>query len=192
MDVDPDAEAPSFGELLHRYRVASRLTQEALADRAGLSARGISDLERGVRAGPRRDTLRLLIEALQLSPPERAALMATAGRAAERPGSQPGGASIPGRATASGNDAVGRPRARAGRGARRAARDDVRLLTLTGPGGVGKTRLALSAAATWATVSPTASCSSRSPRSPTRDSCPRRLSRRSACAGRATHRCSSG
>jgi transcriptional regulator with XRE-family HTH domain len=80
MNVDRVAEAPDFGELLHRYRVASRLTQEALAARAGLSARGISDLERGVRAGPRRDTLRLLIEALGLGPRERAALVAAAGR----------------------------------------------------------------------------------------------------------------
>src|SRR5215211_9417653 len=96
MDVNPSAEAPNFGELLHRYRVASRLTQEALAERTGLSARGISDLERGVRAGPRRDTLRVLVEALRLGPRERAALVAAAGRPSKRPGGQSGGASFPG------------------------------------------------------------------------------------------------
>ena len=35
--------------LLRRYREAAGLTQETLAQRAGLSARGISDLERGAR-----------------------------------------------------------------------------------------------------------------------------------------------
>jgi transcriptional regulator with XRE-family HTH domain len=40
---------PAFGALLRRYREEAGLTQEALAERAGLSARGISDLERGIR-----------------------------------------------------------------------------------------------------------------------------------------------
>ena len=34
-----------FGNLLRRYRVAAGLTQEELAERAGVSTRGISDLE---------------------------------------------------------------------------------------------------------------------------------------------------
>ena len=38
---------PTFGELLRRYRLARRLTQAELAERAGLSTRGINDLERG-------------------------------------------------------------------------------------------------------------------------------------------------
>ncbi len=37
--------SPSFGELLRRYRQAAGLTQEALAERAGLSESGISDEE---------------------------------------------------------------------------------------------------------------------------------------------------
>ena len=48
-----------------RLRIMRGLTQEALAERAGLSVRGISDLERGVNRTPRRDTLALLEEALQ-------------------------------------------------------------------------------------------------------------------------------
>ena len=51
--------ALSFGELLRRHRAAAELTQEALAARAHMSARSVSDLERGVRAAPaqRRRTL---------------------------------------------------------------------------------------------------------------------------------------
>ena len=37
----PTPKAPEFADLLRRYRVAAGLTQEALAERAGLSARGI-------------------------------------------------------------------------------------------------------------------------------------------------------
>ncbi len=48
----------SFGILLKRYRMAAGLTQEALAARAGLSARTIADLERGINRLPRHDTLR--------------------------------------------------------------------------------------------------------------------------------------
>ena len=61
---DPQA----FGDLLRRFRVAARLTQEELAERAHLSARAISDLERGAKARPHRDTVALLAEALQLAP----------------------------------------------------------------------------------------------------------------------------
>ena len=48
-----------FGDLLHRYRAAASLSQEALAERAGLSARAISDLERGVKQAPRPTTMQL-------------------------------------------------------------------------------------------------------------------------------------
>src|SRR2546423_6275797 len=66
----------SFGELLKRYRVAAGLSQEALAERARLSTRAISDLERGVKQTPRRDTVELLAEALQLPREDAAALEA--------------------------------------------------------------------------------------------------------------------
>src|SRR5215216_5060835 len=81
MVTDPSSNLP-FGELLRRLRVAAGLTQEALAERAGLSARGVSDLERGVRSAPRRDTLRLLIEALALGPANEAELVTAARRSA--------------------------------------------------------------------------------------------------------------
>src|ERR687884_343722 len=70
----------SFGDLLLRYRSAAGLTQEALAERAHLSARAISDLERGVKHTPRHDTVQLLADALQLSAAERATFTAAARR----------------------------------------------------------------------------------------------------------------
>ena len=48
-------EGETFGTVLRRQRRAAGLTQEELAARAGLSARGIADLERGARHTPRRD-----------------------------------------------------------------------------------------------------------------------------------------
>src|SRR5687767_8536909 len=68
----------SFGELLRRLRSAAALSQEALAERAGLSRRGISDLERGLRQEPRLETVRLLADGLALGEADRAALLAAA------------------------------------------------------------------------------------------------------------------
>src|SRR5438445_13054052 len=73
-------QASVFGDLLRRYRVARGLTQEALAERAGLSVRTVSDLERGVNRTPRKDTLPLLAAALGLSALERSRLEAAARR----------------------------------------------------------------------------------------------------------------
>src|SRR5205823_4253984 len=61
----------SFGVILRQHRRIAGLTQEALAERAGLSARTIADLERGVNRSPRRDTLPLLADALALDGPAR-------------------------------------------------------------------------------------------------------------------------
>ncbi|MBV9596540.1 MAG: tetratricopeptide repeat protein [Chloroflexi bacterium] len=75
-------ERLAFGEVLRRYRVANGLTQEALAERAGLSARGVQDLERGVRHVPYVDTLRRLADALGLAETDREVLQAAARRPA--------------------------------------------------------------------------------------------------------------
>ncbi len=72
-------QATSFGALLRRYRMAAGLTQEELAERAGLSVRTVSDLERGVNRSPRKDTLPLLASALGLSV-EESSLLETAAR----------------------------------------------------------------------------------------------------------------
>ncbi len=68
----------TFADALRRARQRRGLTQEELAERAGLSVRGISDLERGVNTTPRRDTVALLLQALALDDAERAAFEAAA------------------------------------------------------------------------------------------------------------------
>jgi tetratricopeptide (TPR) repeat protein/DNA-binding XRE family transcriptional regulator len=73
------AEQPaSFAELLRRLRADAGLTQETLAERAGVSSRSISDLERGINKTARRDTTRLLADALNLSGTARAGFEAAA------------------------------------------------------------------------------------------------------------------
>lgn len=64
----------SFGALLKHYRRDRHLTQEALAELAGLSTNAINSLERGVRQRPYPDTVARLAEALRLSLEERASL----------------------------------------------------------------------------------------------------------------------
>ena len=68
-----ERDAP-FGARLRRLREAAGLTQEELAQKAGLAARGISDLERGARNRPYPHTVRSLADALELPEDERAAL----------------------------------------------------------------------------------------------------------------------
>jgi membrane protein implicated in regulation of membrane protease activity/DNA-binding XRE family transcriptional regulator len=74
---------PAFGELLKAHRLAANLTQEALAERARISVRAISDLERGLHRTPQKDTVHLLADALQLSAQDRAAFEAAARRLAD-------------------------------------------------------------------------------------------------------------
>ena len=59
---------------LKRLRAAAGLTQEELADRAGISARTVSDVERGLRTAIHGDTARRLASALGLRDEDRARL----------------------------------------------------------------------------------------------------------------------
>jgi tetratricopeptide (TPR) repeat protein/transcriptional regulator with XRE-family HTH domain len=74
------ARTMSFGELLKQLRFSAGLTQEGLARAAGLSPRSISDLERGINHTARRDTARLLADALDLEGAARAAFVSAARR----------------------------------------------------------------------------------------------------------------
>ena len=58
--------APGFGGLLRQLRAQAGLTQEELAEAAGLSPRSVSDLERGINRTARKDTAQLLAAALSL------------------------------------------------------------------------------------------------------------------------------
>jgi predicted ATPase/DNA-binding XRE family transcriptional regulator len=143
--------APKFGDLLRRFRQAAGMTQEQLADYAKLSPRAISDLERGARRRPWRETVQLLADALRLGPAERAELES----AARHGGNSPTGAPEPpvtGEAELASALLPNALTSFVGRDVEEAAIIDllaqppVRILTLTGPGGVGKTRLALQVA----------------------------------------------
>src|SRR5437016_326716 len=122
--------------------MGSGMTQEELAERAGISARTVSDLERGLRSAVHPDTARRLASALRLGDQEAAQFEALArGRVTARePAARPSALPVPP------TRLLGRARELAAIKAR-LGDPEVRLLTLTGPGGIGKTRLALEAAA---------------------------------------------
>jgi tetratricopeptide (TPR) repeat protein/transcriptional regulator with XRE-family HTH domain len=78
------AEQPalSFAALLRQLRIDARLTQEELAEAAGLSPRSVSDLERGIHRTARKDTAGLLADALGIAGAVRVSFVAAArGRA---------------------------------------------------------------------------------------------------------------
>src|SRR5678816_1469442 len=78
MNADRSSHSPSFADLLRQHRLAAGLTQEELAERAGVSRRGISDLERTARSRPYRETVRVLADALGLTGGERSAFFVAA------------------------------------------------------------------------------------------------------------------
>jgi predicted ATPase/transcriptional regulator with XRE-family HTH domain len=130
----------TIGSLLKAHRSSTGLTQEELAEKAEVSARTVSDVERGLRARIYRDTALRLADALDLGGGERVEFqVASRGRRSEpaRPASP-----LPMPPTR----LIGREReVEIVLGA--LGHPEIRLVTLTGPGGIGKTRLALEAAA---------------------------------------------
>jgi len=136
----------SFRELLREYRRAQGLTQQELAERAGVSARSVSDLERGLKLRPHRHTVELLANALGLDPPARRELESSIRRTRGDPG-------VATESTRQARNNLPHPASSfLGRETEVAqivsllTEEGARLLTLTGPGGAGKTRLALRAA----------------------------------------------
>ncbi len=142
--MGPEQE-PSFGTLLRRLREAAGITQEELALRAGLTPNAVGDLERGKTRRPYPHTVRSLADALGLSEDERGSLFAAVPK--RRGDGDPAAPSAVPEPTLPSppTQLVGRERELAG------VRDllhrrEMRLLTLTGTGGVGKTHLAIQVA----------------------------------------------
>jgi predicted ATPase/DNA-binding XRE family transcriptional regulator len=139
------AEEQGFGSLLRALREAAGLSQEELAARAGLSSHAVSALERGARTRPYPHTIRSLADALDADDADRAALIAAV-PARRRTAAGPGDAAASPRS----QDLPEPATALLGRDAEAARVSDLlrasRLVTLTGTGGVGKTRLALAVA----------------------------------------------
>ena len=74
MQNRPTGAHQALGNLLRRYRETAGLSQEALAERTGMSPRGLLYLERGMRR-PYPATLRRLADALSLTAEERELLL---------------------------------------------------------------------------------------------------------------------
>ena len=146
----------TLGDRLRQLREAGGWTQEELAARAHLTAKGIAAIERGRSRRPLPQTLRALAAALGLATEETRLFFALA-NGQEAPPAAPAAPAPPTPRTMLSADQlpvpltplVGREGAVAAV-AERLTTGGVRLITLTGPGGVGKTRLALASASAGA------------------------------------------
>lgn len=149
----------TFGALLRRHRLSAGLSQEALAELARMSARGVGALERGDRQHPYRETVLLLGKALRLGPAAAAEFEAAAARPRQSTRRvSPQGTIADERSSMTNlpcqrirnnlpaylTPCIGRE---ADTAAVAALLEVCRLVTLTGTGGIGKTRASLEVAA---------------------------------------------
>lgn len=146
------SQAAPFGQWLKQRRKALDMTQQALADCVGCSLATIEKIEGGGRR-PSRQVGVLLAECLRIEPVEREAFVSFArGGSEASPGEEqvaPSPASLPrapGILPAQPNAFIGRER-EVDEARDLLLRQEVRLLSMTGPPGIGKTRLALQVAA---------------------------------------------
>ncbi|HMM96294.1 helix-turn-helix domain-containing protein [Phycicoccus sp.] len=148
--MDAGRAPGDFATVLRRLRDARSLTQEELAERAGLTAKAVGALERGERRRPYPHTVRSLADGLGLGEDDRATLVAAVppreptastrlpapASPAERVEPPAGSPPVPATLLIGRDTELDALRTLVRSGTRR-------LVTLTGPGGVGKTRLAI-------------------------------------------------
>jgi predicted ATPase len=132
-----------FATVLCRLRIAANLSHKTLAEKAGISTAAIGAYERGVRAAPYRETLEMLAVALELSGEARDGFMLAARRKRLIDSPQA-------KVASDGPDLRALPRELTSFVGRQTETEllssllgEQRIVTLTGPGGVGKTRVAL-------------------------------------------------
>jgi predicted ATPase/DNA-binding XRE family transcriptional regulator len=136
-----EIRSPKFGLLLRKLRTEAGLSQDGLAERAGISAKTIGALEQGVRRAAHDDTIHRIARALQLAPAERDALLHAAQHSRARRFDQ-----------AEETHQSNLPTSLTSFVERREVEDIAaliasnRLVTITGTGGVGKTRTAIEVA----------------------------------------------
>ena len=137
------SDSQTFGAVLRGFRRRARLTQEELAERAGVSVRTIRNLESDRLNTPRLSSVRALAEGLGLEAEERQRFDRLAGLDVEarHVAASTTGGSIP----APLSPLVGRD-AEMSRLVEVVEGGTTRLVTLTGVAGIGKTRLALAVA----------------------------------------------
>lgn len=138
-----------FGASVRRFRLRAGLTQEALAERSGVSVSTIRGMETGKRRNPQLASLRRVAAELGLRPAEQDDLLAAAGV------SEPPVVPVPRQLPAPPAPFVGRdhelarldaalgPRADAQQGPRSGPAAPVAVCAIAGAGGVGKSWLAL-------------------------------------------------
>lgn len=133
--------SPTLGELLRHARLAAELTQAELAELVSASERGISDIERGLIGSPNLATLQKIVNVLRLS--EHDAQQIYAARGAQPRQHRP---HLPWPVPTPVTRLIDRVDEVAAL-SRLLAAPDTRLVSLLGPGGIGKSRLALAVAA---------------------------------------------
>ena len=143
--MDDAPHSVEFGALLKQLRADEGLSQEELAAQAGMSVRGLSDLERGVRRLPHKQTAMALADALHLTDEARAnflaaargipSLLASVARVAARVSNLPEFLT-----PLIGRESIVSEVVTLFRGGA------ARLVTLLGPAGIGKTRLSVAVA----------------------------------------------
>lgn len=139
---EPEALVP-FGQLLRRHGIAAGLSQEVLAERSGLSANGVSHLQRGARQRPYFATIERIPDALGLADRQRREFQSAARVVSPEVRSRPRFEDVFSDAQEPRSSFIGREQEIAALTALLSPTSaGARLVTLSGPAGTGKIRRA--------------------------------------------------